>query len=163
VPTLLYAIFYVETALLKTGTYASFYYMEPCLVWCTHPFGLRGGLVTLALQICCDGSNDITVVAIEMTCLMSLQSKYHMEENFGGKTLWTLLQSHQNELCKWTLLQKKTKCLHHQEPTRWRRGTIKTCTVQVETSVNLSAKWLYITISEMDTPFGGTQMQSIQE
>jgi len=38
---------------------------------------------------------------------------------------------------------------------------IKTCAVQEETSVNPSAKQLHITILEMDTSFGSTQIQSI--
>jgi len=34
--------------------------------------------------------------------------------------------------------------------------------VRVETNVNPSTKHLHITISEMDTPLKGTQMQSIR-
>jgi len=39
---------------------------------------------------------------------------------------------------------------------------IKVCAVQVKIIVNPSAKWLHITILEMDTPLGGTRMQSIR-
>jgi len=49
-----------------------------------------------------------------------------------------------------------TNASMHQQSTRWRHGVRA---VQVETSVNPSAKWLHITISEMDTPLGGTRTQ----
>jgi len=38
---------------------------------------------------------------------------------------------------------------------------IKTCALQVETSVNPSEKQPHITILEMDTSLGSTQIQSI--
>jgi len=63
--------------------------------------------------------------------------------------------------------RKKTSILAtqmpaHQRSTGWRHGMIKTCAVLVEISVNPCPKRLHITISEMDTPLGGTRMQSIR-
>jgi len=83
-----------------------------------------------------------------------------MEESFGVKKLWQmdLTAESAKNFGKWTLLQtwqKRLNACTRQEPTRWRRDTIKTCAVRVEINANPSAKWLHITILEVDTPFGG--------
>jgi len=60
-------------------------------------------------------------------------------------------------LMNWTELVEENLSVYsyinasmHQWSTRWRSGTIKSHAIQVETSVNPSAKWLHITISEME-------------